>query len=54
VYHQVSDNPPRRDIIHVEDSAITAGAFKKQLSQIHESGIKVLPIAAAYANLEQQ
>jgi peptidoglycan/xylan/chitin deacetylase (PgdA/CDA1 family) len=54
VYHRVTNAPSQpygtTDVEHV---STTPAALQQQLSSIHASGIKVLPVAAAYAELEK-
>jgi peptidoglycan/xylan/chitin deacetylase (PgdA/CDA1 family) len=48
VYQNVTDNPTGLN------DFITPMAFKDQLALVHSSGIKVLPVAAAYAEVRNQ
>lgn len=54
VYHQVGDDLPVNKGLPAELSTTSIQHFREQLEQINSSGIRVLPIAAAYAELEQQ
>lgn len=53
VYHRVGG---KGDIgpLPVESSTTTTAALQTQLGLVHSSGIRVLPVAAAYTALEQQ
>ncbi|HSX15834.1 MAG TPA: polysaccharide deacetylase family protein [Candidatus Saccharimonadales bacterium] len=50
VYHQVSSHPVTQP--DTENAPITPAALKAQLAQLKASGIRVLPVAAAYHELQ--
>jgi len=54
VYHQISDPTLDYNMPHVESSGIPTSNFKRQMSLVHDSGIKVLPVAAAYQTVQHQ
>jgi peptidoglycan/xylan/chitin deacetylase (PgdA/CDA1 family) len=53
VYHQIDDKPSPGKGLPVENATISPKQFGEQLQQINASGIQVLPVAAAYTELEQ-
>lgn len=53
VYHQIDDEPSTGKGLSVENATTSVKQFKDQLQQINASGLQVLPIAAAYTELEQ-
>jgi peptidoglycan/xylan/chitin deacetylase (PgdA/CDA1 family) len=54
VYHRIGDNLGPVESLPVESSIITTKQFQEQLKLIHKTNVAVMPVAAAYARLEQE
>jgi len=54
VYHRIGDVHPDYKSLPVESSTTTTTALRSQMNMLHTSGIRVLPVSAAYAELEKQ
>lgn len=54
VYHRVGTGKPSFRALRVESTTLDSADFKAQISLINKSGIRVTPVAAAYAELAKQ
>jgi peptidoglycan/xylan/chitin deacetylase (PgdA/CDA1 family) len=54
VYHRVGDQSPSYKSLPVESSTTSTKDLQTQINMVHTSGIRVLPVSAAYAALEKQ